>query len=236
MLSIAICDDEIRIQQALASKIGEHLKRARLDAEIATFSRGEDLLSRAGSFDVVLLDIEMDGINGMQAAQALRGQGKECEIIFVTSHSSYVYEAFGVDASNFLLKPVAEQKLFAAVDKALNRVLKDENAQYLLVKKGGDIAKIRFSDILFCEIINHRLVIHTSGGAIDYYENIATLEKKLSGSFFRSHRSYIINLKNVVSFEKDRVGFHNGEHAFVSRRNAAELSQRLLEAIRGEVV
>ncbi len=235
MLSIAICDDEIRIRQTLASKINEYLERARLDAAITTFSRGEELVDRVGNFDVVLLDIEMKGMNGMQAAKALRKQGTVGEIIFVTSYSSYVYDAFGVDASNFLVKPVEEQKLYAAVNKALKRVLKDDSAQYLLVKKGGDIAKIHFSNILFCEIINHRLAIHTSSGAIEYYENIAAMEKKLGNSFFRSHRSYIVNLKNVVSFEKDRVSFTNGEHAFVSRRNAAELSKRLLEVIRNDV-
>lgn len=235
MLSIAICDDEIRIQQVLAVKTEKYFKNRQLDAELTTFSRGEDLVSKVGSFDIVLLDIEMKGINGMQAAKTLREQGRQCEIVFVTSHASYVYDAFSVDASNFLVKPVAEQKLYAAMDKAVKRVRKNESAQYLLVKKNGEIIKILFADILFCEVINHRLLIHTKNGTVDYYENIAALEKKLSSSFIRSHRSYIVNLENVLSFEKDRVGFAGGKYAFVSRRNAAELSQRLLETIRDEV-
>ncbi|MCL2035541.1 MAG: LytTR family DNA-binding domain-containing protein [Oscillospiraceae bacterium] len=236
MLSIAVCDDEILLQHTLIAKVNDYLNRNRLDGKATGFSRGEDIVSKSNSFDILLLDIEMSGINGMQTAVELREQGKDCQIIFVTSHSSYVYDAFNVDASNFLVKPVTDEKLFSAMDKAVRRVHKNSDSSFLLVKKGNDILKLRFCDILFCESINHKIVIHTENGITDYYESIATLEKKLDSDFFRCHRSYIINLKRVASYEKDTIIFDNGTHALVSRRKANELTQKLLDAIRNEVV
>lgn len=236
MLSIAVCDDEILLQHMLIAKINNYLERKHIDGKVSGFSRGEEIIGKSNSFDIVLLDIEMGGMNGMQAAGELRKQGKDCEIIFVTSHSSYVYDAFNVDASNFLVKPVSDEKLFAAMDKAVKRVQKDDKSSFLLVKKGGDILKIRLCDILFCEAVNHKLTIHTNSGIVDYYENIADLEDKFDENFFRCHRSYIINLKRVAAYEKDTVIFDNGDNALVSRRKANELSQKLLDTIRNEVV
>lgn len=167
MLSIAVCDDEIMLQHLLIAKINNYLEKNRIDGNVSGFSRGEEIISKSNSFDILLLDIEMGGMSGMQAAGELRKQGKDCEIIFVTSHSSYVYDAFNVDASNFLVKPVSDEKLFAAMDKAVKRVQKDDKSSFLLVKKGGDILKIRFCDILFCEAVNHKLTIHTNSGIVD---------------------------------------------------------------------
>lgn len=236
MLSIAVCDDEIILQQTLIAKINNYLVINRLSGKVSGFSRSEELVSKGNSFDIVLMDIGMDGMNGMQAASELRVQGKDCEIIFVTAFSSYVYDAFNVDASNFLVKPVSDEKLFLAMDKAVKRVLKNDNPSVLLIKKGNDILKVRFCDILYCEAIDHKLTIHTHSGIVDYYENIAGLEQKLDEDFFRCHRSYIINLKHVAACEKDTVIFDNGDKALVSRRKANELSQRLLDTIRNEVV
>ena|GEM_PF-925053 len=128
MISIAVCDDEILLQHALSARVYDYLKRNRLNGKVTGFSRGEDIVGKSSSFDIVLLDIEMPGINGMQTAIELREQGKDSQIIFVTSHSSYVFDAFNVDASNFLVKPVTDKKLFSVMDKAVKRILKNDDS------------------------------------------------------------------------------------------------------------
>ncbi len=236
MLSIAVCEDGILLQQTIIAKVNSYLEKNHLRGQVSGFSRSDELVSKSSSFDIVLMDIGMNGMDGMQAAKELRLQGKDCEIIFVTAFSSYVYEAFNVDASNFLVKPVSDEKLYVALNRAVKRVLKSDHSLSLIIKKGTEILKIRLCDILYCEALDHRLTIHTQSGNVAYYENIASIEQKLDENFFRCHRSYIINLKQVVACEKDTVMFSNGDRALVSRRKAGELSQKLLNTIRNEVL
>ena len=117
MFSIAICEDEIYLLEELRKKTEAYLKTRHFSAEIHTFTSGEDLLKEQRPFDLILLDLVLPGMNGLEAAKQLSGS----RIIIITSYREYAVDAFEVDAVHYLLKPVTEERLYQAMDRAVNR-------------------------------------------------------------------------------------------------------------------
>ena len=114
MKEIAICDDE----KIIIERIADLIKKQSVDCHIESFSAGSEMLAAQKHFDMIFLDIKMEGINGIETARAVREYDRKAVIIFVTAIKEYVFEAFDVGAFHYLLKPIDEQK-FAEVLKTL---------------------------------------------------------------------------------------------------------------------
>lgn len=170
-------------------------------------------------------------MNGLEAAKQLSGS----RIIIITSYREYAVDAFEVDAVHYLLKPVTEERLYQAMDRAVNRSGQADDRSLALVKSGNThILPIR--DILYCEVFDHRVCIHTAGDDYEYSGTLDTLEKKLDGRFFRCHRSYLINMSCVAAQEKGTAVVSNGDRILISRRKQSEFMQRLLDHLKNEVI
>ena len=122
LISIAICDDESYMLNHLKENIELYMKQKNLLYNIELFNKVEDLLCNHEKFNIVFLDIQMEEINGMQAARKLRSYGNECFIIFVTVLNEFVFDAFEVDAINYLIKPLSNEKLYKTLDKIVTKL------------------------------------------------------------------------------------------------------------------
>ena len=232
MFSIAICEDETYLLEELRKKAEAYLKTRHYPAEIRTFTSGEDLLKEQRTFDLILLDLVLPGINGLETAKRLSSKSR---IIFITSYREYAVDAFEVEAVHYLLKPVTDERLYQAMDRALNRSKQEDDRTLALIKSGSThILPIR--DILYCEVFDHRVCIHTAQGKYEYSGTLDMLEGKLDGRFFRCHRSYLINMSHVVGQEKGTALVSNGNRVLISRRKQAEFMQRLLYNLKNEVI
>lgn len=235
LLTIAICDDEHYMRNNLKTRIDEYLNQLKTDAQISCFSSGIPLLCSDRTFDIVIMDIKMNGIDGMESVRRLRAKGSSSQVIFVTSSKEHVFQAFDVDAVHYLVKPVSDKDLFHALDKAIKRC-EQVGAQTITVAKGTSVQIIPFRDILYCEAIDHKIYICTTNGKVDYYSQLDALQKQLDERFFRCHRSYLVNMNCVAGKEGDIAIMVNGDKILVSRRKQQQFSQQLLSFIRSEVL
>ncbi len=227
MIKIAVCDDDDNMILELKNKISGYINETSYKAEIHSFSCAEDLLKSDIVFDIVFLDIQMGSMTGMEAAKRIRQSGSECFLIFVTVLKEYVYDAFSVEASDYLLKPLNSQRFLSTMNRIIHYV-EDKKASVLTIQKGCWCKSIRFADILYCEAINRKIYVHTKQEIIDYYFKINELEKQLESDFFCCHRSYLVNLHAVCGYENGQAKLVNGENIPVSRLRRQEFMEAML--------
>ena len=202
MLRIAVCDDE----QLYLDKTRAILEQyaAAHDIEITTeaFSNPSALLDsiEAGErHDIYLLDIYMPGVSGMSVATELRSKGVRSPIIFLTSSTEHAVEAFGVDATHYLLKPYTQQNFFAAMNKAVQSISAHAE-ESIVLKVGGAYQNVPVDHILYCEAAdNHQRLWMKDGGTLLIRMTASELYDMLEsfGCFHRCGRAYILNLNHV---------------------------------------
>lgn len=238
MLKIAICDDEEPIREYL-----KQLTQRLVNADIAVFANGEELLSDKTAYDIILLDISFnnnntgmlrnnDGanvlnnnaetgmLNGMETAGKIR-QKSDAIIIFVTAFKEYVFEGYDVGAFNYLLKPIDELKFKEVIDKAVSQINRKKNNESLLIKVGGDYINVSVNNIIYAENEARKIILHTKNmkeKTYRFYEKMEVLERKLGNNFFRTHRGFLVNLQEIVRYDNTSIELKNGDTVFLSKQ------------------
>ncbi|MDE7250641.1 MAG: LytTR family DNA-binding domain-containing protein [Lachnospiraceae bacterium] len=232
MLSIAVCDDEVIECCNMARKIKDVLQDMKIPCIIRQFQSGRELLQASESFDIVFLDIIMHDLDGMKTAQIFREKVSDKILIFVSSSREYVFDAYDVEAFQYLLKPVDDRKLKNVLQKA---VLKTESCsqEFIIVSRERQKKKLFLDDIYYFEIKGRIVDVHGPEGIFTYYEQIGELENKLRDKgFFRCHRGYLINLKYVDGYNRQEVIMENGENIVIAKRRYDEFVQEVLKVMR----
>ncbi len=239
MLLIAVCDD-IPIECAdIAKQIETILKQSNTDFMIKKFFGGLELIQSRESFDIIFLDIKMPNINGMELAKQIRKQDRQSLIIFITSASEYVFDAFDVEAFQYLLKPIQTDKLKNVLEKATKKMQIDANIDFLMISANRQIQKVFLKDILYIESIGRIAKIHCNNGTLETYEQIGILEDKLSDKFFfRCHKCFLVNLNFVDAFNKTEVRLENGEKIMLAKRRYEDFQKAILSymKIKGGII
>lgn len=232
MLWIAVCDDEVIECCNIAGKIRGLLKKMGISCTIRQFCSGRELIQSSDNFDIIFLDIIMHDLDGMRTAQLVREKAFDKILIFISSSRKYVFEAYDVEAFQYLLKPIDEKKLKRVLQRA---VLKTENhsKEFIIVSKERQKQKLFLDDIYYFEIKGRMVDIHGTDGVFTYYEQIGVLENNLQGrGFFRCHKSYLINLKYVDVYNRQEVILDNGERIVIAKRRYEEFCKEILEYMR----
>ncbi len=232
MVTIAICEDEPRFAEELREKTDRYLTERGLEGRVRIFEDGERLLNFRQNMDVVLMDIRLPGRNGMKVAEELRAGGSLCEIIFITSFREYVFQAFDMDAVHYLIKPVSNEKFCSAMDRAVKRAVRGRE-KTLLVTEGDRTVRLFLREIIYCEVFDHRLFVHTMSRQYQMSGTLDSLEEKLDDRFFRCHRSYLVNMEFVVDKAGGEAVVEGGGRVLISRRKQQEFTKRLLQVCRG---
>ena len=231
-MRVAICDDEKNIRELIGDKVVKQYP----EAEIVFFSSGEELLLSDSHIDLLFLDIQMTGRNGMDTARELRKKDKDVILIFVTAVEEYVFQAFDVGAFHYILKPIDDAKFIGVLHKAVDelgsksRNVNEEEERYLLINSGGVHTKVIFDDIVYAEVFNRKIVIHKLDDTIEYYGKMSDLESLAGDSFFRPHRAYLINFKYVEKYDASTVYLENGS-VLMAKQNYPEFVKRYMKYI-----
>lgn len=232
MLSIAVCEDEVIECCNMAKRINEIMEEMKIPCIVRQFRSGRELLQALESFDIVFLDIMMPDLDGMKTAQLFRRKEFDRILIFVSSSREYVFEAYDVEAFQYLLKPVEDRKLKSVLQKA---VLKTEkrSREFIIVSRERQKKKLFLDDIYYFEIKGRVVEVHGPEGIFTCYGQIGELENTLRDKgFFRCHKSYLINLRYVDGYNRQEAILENGENIVIAKRRYDEFVQEVLKAMR----
>ena len=231
MLQIAVCDDEPVMCHYLKEMLTTILDSLKEPFAIACYTNSSKLLNSATAYDLLFLDIQMPGFDGMETARQLRERMEDCILIFVTVLKDCMSKAFEVEAFDYLLKPIDREQLSRTLTRALKR-LKRRRKPRLFVSTLNQCCLVDFDAIFYCEVINRKLYLHTRDGVIDYYGKMEEIEKQLDSRFFRCHRSYLVNLDYLKSYNHGQLLLTNGSQIPVSRLRHQEFMHAMLKTIR----
>lgn len=234
MIRVAVCEDDPHMAAQLAQQIDMALKQHGIFCEIDLYTTGEELLAQKTQYALLFLDIRMDGINGLETAQRLRKAGGGGFIVFVTALKDYVYDAFEVEASDYLLKPIDRVRFRRMMERICQEINGQGKKRLVVFSKGNACWSVYLHDIYFCEAANHKLYIHTKSRVLECSWKLKKLEQHLDNRFFQCHRSYFINLQYICGYADGLAWMENGERVPVSRLRAHALTQALLQYMKGE--
>ena len=226
----AICDDLPTDREI----VSQYLKRwANLNGNTVTismFSSAESFLfdfDDNKAYDLLLLDIEMNEMNGVELAGRIRQVNKEVQIIFISGYSDYISEGYDVDALNYILKPVSYDKLSKVLDKAAERIKNSERALFLETADG--MVRVPLYSIVYIEVRGNYITLHTTDEEITVKKTLSQIENELDNRFFKTNRSYFVNLKFVSRTSKTDVTLTTGDVIPLSRGLYDKVNQAFIK-------
>lgn len=232
MLMIAVCDDEIRECLHLVKQIQTILEDLDVPCMVKQYNNGQQLLQDAEEFDIIFLDIIMRGMDGMKTAEILRQNFSDKILIFISSSRQYVFDAFAVEAFEYLVKPLDKQKLRRTLLRCISKITRQSD-DFIIISKGRQTRKLFLDEIRYFEIHGRLIEAHGIHPTFSWYEQIGTLETALSDKdFFRCHKSYLINLKYVEVYNRQEATLDNGEKILIAKRRYESFCSAILEYMR----
>jgi Response regulator of the LytR/AlgR family len=226
MFKIAVCDDNIADLSNLISMLNDYkaLRRDRYIIEATAFNSALDLIAAMESgqrYELVILDILMPFLSGMEAANEIRQFNNDIKIIFLTSSPEFAVESYSVRAYYYALKPIWKEKLTILLDKVI-RETEAEVETSLLIKSKSGLTRVYFNRIEFAEVIGRNIHFHlTDGTVIETVGAMLKLEKELlsNPSFIKPHRSYIINMSHIETLGQREIKMQSHSSVPIAKAN-----------------
>lgn len=226
-LKVAICEDDTIICEDAQRQIFD----VRPDYVIDTYPTGEELLFNNKEYDIVFLDIEMPGRDGMSVAKELREKNYCGHIIFMTSHTEFMPEAFKVKAFRFLQKPIKMEELMETLVESEKEIFGDKK---LIVTDYGVDILLKLSDILYVEARKNKTMIYTLNDVLETNYTLKYWLRELGiADFFQVHKSYIVSLRHIKMFDVDYIVLHGSDAIVpVSRRKASLVKKAFFDYVK----
>lgn len=229
MLSIAICDDNKIFLDKFAETVSSLIKE---EHNIIKFTNSNDLLNKIedysnDSIDIVITDIEMPGLNGINMAKELKMLHPRIQFIFVTNYTEYIQEAFTVSPVYYILKPVDELKLTEALEKAIEQLSESDKKCFNVTTK-NKILRIRYDEIKYIESYSRKIIVHEIKRNTELLMKLDDFEKKLPPYFLRIHKSYSVNMNMIRTINNNLIELFSGEVIPVAKAKYPEIKKSIL--------
>ena len=220
-MDIAVVDDEKAIREHICGLVEEQQPESRIEA----YATGEELLASGKRFDIVFLDIQMEGMNGIEAARNLREKNanlgvEDTVLVFITGIKDYVFDAFDLYAFQYLLKPIDEGKFAEVLERAVREAAKKKERRVLFIKSRN--LTLDQSEILYIESRAKKVEIHTVRQTIEIYAAMDELEGQLGENFYRCHRAYIVNMDCITEYDGESITLTNGDRVYLTKKKYGE--------------
>ena len=228
-MRILICDDDPLMIEQLQDYINHFFKHhKRKCPEIACFSDGESLLADKGNKDILFLDIEMPGMNGIYVGNELKKANKNIIIFIVTSYSEYLDEAMRFQVFRYLSKPLDRQRFFRNMKDAVE--LYYTLATKLPIETKEGVSALSTSEIVAVEAVNRKVIVHTTRKDFASTRNMQYwLDTLPKNRFFQTHRSFIVNFEHVTDFDHATVHLNGGQcAAYLTKRKYSDFKEAYL--------
>lgn len=228
MYRIAVCDDNPGDIAYVTALTEEWSRAENLPVQIMGFPSAEAFLffyEEEKNTDILLLDVEMGGMSGLDLAKRLRRTGAGLQLIFITGYMDYIAEGYDVDALHYLLKPVTGEKLCSVLQKAAAR-LKNREKELVLELPDG-MVRLPLYEIRYLEVMKNYVTVHAEE-TYSIKRPLNGLEPELDGSFYRTHRSYLVNLRYVKRITRSEVILKDGTEVPLARGKYDGINQAMI--------
>lgn len=225
---IAICDDSDADRQYVLNMVDRWAASAGHVVHTDTFTSAENFLfhyAEESDYDILLLDIEMGAMDGVTMAKQLRKSNDTVQIIFITGYSDYISEGYEVSALHYLMKPVKEGKLFSVLDRAIEKISKNEKIFNFEIN--GEMIRIPIYQIRYLDVLGNYVTIH---GIKEYTVKmtLSEFEKMLDDRFYRVGRSTIVNLTLITRVTKTEIKLNDGTSISVPRGSYEGINRAII--------
>lgn len=228
-MRIAICDDNSVDTQFVHDIVGNWVNERKLNTEVEIFSSAESFLfhyAEHKEYDILLLDVEMGRMDGVTMAKQVRRDNATVQIVFITGYSDYIAEGYEVEALHYLMKPVKKEKLFEVLDRAAEKLLRNEKA--LNLEMFGEMERILFYEIRYLDVDKNYVTVHAKENYTTK-RSLGEFEKELDDRFYRVGRSLILNLKMIRRVTKSEVYLSDGTVLPLPRGAYEPLNRAIIE-------
>ena len=239
-MRICFCDDEASTRSQFERMAAAWEEQRGEAAELQLYNSVEQLLFEVDqpeaqelAFDLILLDIQMGGMDGITLARQLRAQDKRVTLAFLTAAREYVFEGYEVQAVRYLLKPMQQEKVFELLDLARQNLQEQPS---LILNCADEKKKLYLSQIAAIEAQGHYLIFHTTTGQLQQKASLSSLAGHLGDSFVMSHRSFYVNLAHLLRISRTECTLDTGLTVPVSRGAYKNLNEQFIRYYRKEML
>lgn len=233
MYHIAVVEDEIECSRQIQAFLKQYQEENEVCFKVTVFEDGAQILEQYQPvYDMILMDIDMPGMNGMDAADKIRQTDQDVVLVFITNIASYAIRGYEVGALDYVMKPVNYSKFSMRLTRALKRSRARDSGQIMLTLPDG-VKRLEAASIYYVEVQNRILHYHTKEGTIEVRGTLQSAEQMLSAySFVKCNHWYMVNLKHVTEVKKNTVVV-GGYELEISRRNRTPFLKALAEYMGG---
>ncbi len=230
-LQFAVCDDRAEDSGLISRLCARWARQAGAELELEVFPSAEAFLFRYAEkkdFDVLLLDVEMTGMDGVELARTVRRDDESVQIVFVTGYDRYIALGYEVSALHYLVKPVKEEKFFEVLTRAVSRLTRNE--PFLTLELPGEVLRVPLPEIRYLDVRQNYVTVHARE---DYTlkRPLAEFEPALDRRFYRMSRSCIVNLTFVRRVTRTEAELTGGERLPLPRGQYEKLNQAIIRQI-----
>lgn len=234
MLRIAVCDDDKTELERIANELENYKSANNINMECRQYNNGAELLNdiTEGCFyDLIFLDIVMPDVMGIDIAKELYKHNKTVKVVFLTISPEFAADSYNIFALDYIIKPITAKRLAMAMQKfkESRRRLEYET---IIIQEKSRVTQIPLCDLCFVEVLDHRLIYHLlDSGTVSCRQSLSEIESllKRNGRFFKTHRSFIVNIDYIKRIDTDGVTMINDERVLISRVNYKALTDSFLK-------
>lgn len=230
MIRIAVCDDEKIYREKVIEYVKEYFNGRTEECAIKEYSSGHELIDDV-DIDVLLLDIEMEGLDGIEIKNILQQKNMDTRILFITSHMENMPDAFGKRVFGFLVKPLIYEEFVKKMDVVIKDWM-DDNI-FIICKSSEGFLNIRISDIIYIEAEGRytKVYVQSQEHYIFVQKSFGEWKEELNNhGFFQIHKSFLVNMY-YIKFIKQKITMVNGEQLAIGRKYRTELMEQYKEYI-----
>ncbi len=217
-MKIAICEDDTLMAENLKDSIKDFLDSKELTYTIKLFDSASKFYSSTETFDLVFLDYKLPDANGMDIARNLRKTNKKTTIIFTTSFSEYVFESFEVNTFRYLVKPIAKEDINKTMTAFINNF--EQFSKIDIPTIGGETVFVSLPEIMYIESSGRYTTVRLNSTSYISNKTLTAFQSEINSfKFYRTHRTFLVNMKYIAEIHGSTIILTNGEKATISRRN-----------------
>ena len=232
-MRIAICDDEKSFLEDIIKHIDFFSKDNDIEMQKSVFTCGEELLAHKNKFDIAILDVEMNGIDGIKLGEQLRKINSHIILIYITAHKQYLDDALNLNAVRFFEKPIDSKRFYRGLKDAIDRI--DSTTINFYLKDGTTTERINAKDIIYIEIENRKSKVVTLDKTYHSAEHINFWSDNLISTIFVSpHKSYIINFNFVTSYKRNHIILNEMYDIPVAKSKQTEFYRNFIRFMEGK--